>query len=147
MWIAAIRLQNIVTTSSRTPVATVCTNPASNVSCLSVPTLRMSAASVTRASPAKCATFPAGTPCSHAPVGPIASRSASSAKRCLNLPSDAALATSFNRSNSLRRLTGSTTSSRASRALAVRCSRPATNPKNLALTSARTEAAIASNVV
>ncbi|MEV4000666.1 hypothetical protein [Actinomadura sp. NPDC049753] len=140
-------MQNIVTTSSRTPVATVCTKPASNVNCLSAPTLRMSAASVTRASPAKCATFPAGTSCSHTPVGPIASRSASSAKRCLNLPSDAASATSFSRSNSLRRLTGSTTSSRASRALADRSSRPATIAKNPVLTSARIEAAIASKVV
>jgi hypothetical protein len=53
----------------------------------------------------------------------------------------------FSRSNSLRRLTGSTTSIRASRALAEWSSRPATDPKNPVLTSVRIEAAIGSKVV
>jgi hypothetical protein len=121
-WIAAIRLQNIVTTSSRTLARTTWTRLATSVSRLSSLTFRMSAMSVTRASPAKCATFPGGMPSSHAPVGPIASMAASS---CRNFASDAALATSFSRSNSLQRVTGSG-SSRASRARAGTPTRAAT---------------------
>ena len=82
--------------------------------------------SVTRASPAKCAIFPGGMPSSHASVGPMASISASSSSRCLNLPSDAAFATSFSRSNSLRRVTGFASRSRASRARAAMSIREAT---------------------
>ncbi|WP_326825958.1 hypothetical protein [Streptosporangium sp. NBC_01756] len=114
---------------------------------MSVPTLRRSATSVTCASPAKCPTFPGGTPSNQTPAGPIASMSASSASRCLNLLSGAALATSFSRSNSLRRVTGSTTSNRASRARAAAFGRPATVWKNPVFTSVRIEAAIASSVV
>lgn len=63
LWIVAIRLQNIVTTSSRTPVRTVWSRLTINVSRLSSSsTLRRSATSVTRASPAKCAILPGGMP-------------------------------------------------------------------------------------
>lgn len=61
--------------------------------------------------PAKCEILPGGTPCSHAPVGPSASRPARCARRTLNLPIVAALAGSFSRSTRPRRLDGSTTSS------------------------------------
>ncbi len=65
----------------------------------------------------------------------------------MNLPSDAAFATSFTRSNSLRRLTGSTTSIRASPAFAAASNRPATVWQNPLFTSARIAAAITSKVV
>jgi hypothetical protein len=54
LWIAAIRLQNIVTTSSRTLVRTACTKHTISVSRLSsLVIFFMSAKPVTRASPAK----------------------------------------------------------------------------------------------
>jgi hypothetical protein len=107
----------------------------------------MSAASVTRASPAKCAILPGGMPSSHSSVGPSASNPARCARRSLNLPSVAACAGSFNRSNSLRRVAGSTTSSRSSRARCTRSGRAATVVNMPPLTSVRIEAAIAFSVL
>ena len=69
--------------------------------------------------------LPGRTPSSHSPVGPSASMSASRSSRSLNLPSDADFATSFSRSNPLRRVTGSTTYSLPSRSRATGPTRPA----------------------
>src|SRR5436190_4663103 len=52
--------------------------------------LDRSATSVTRASPAKCPTFPGGTPRNQTSVGPSASSSSMYCSRSLNLPSVAA---------------------------------------------------------
>ena len=110
-------------------------------------TFRRSATSVTWASPAKCDILPGGTSASHRSVGPRVSMSRSSASRSLNFVSDAACATSFNRSNSLRLLIGSTSSSLCSRARSGTVSRPWTIRKNPLFTSVRILAAIASSVV
>lgn len=107
----------------------------------------MSAASVTRASPAKCAILPDGTPSSHTSVGPSASSDARCARRRLSLVIVAACAGAFNRSNSLRRVAGSTSSSRSSRARSARLGRAATARNMPLFTSVRIEVASASNVV
>ena len=76
-----MRLQHISVTSSRPEARNAWRKPISSVRRLSSPTLLMSAASVTFASPAKCEIFPGGTPCSHVSVRPIASRTATCASR------------------------------------------------------------------
>ena len=120
---------------------------ASSVNRLSSPILLKSAASVTFASPAKCEIFPGGTPSSHAPVGPSASRSARCASRNLNFPIVAAFAGAFNRSNSLRLFDGSTHSTSVSRARWAGVILAATAVKTFPLTSVRILATILSSVV
>jgi hypothetical protein len=143
-----MRLQNMVATSSRAVVRHACTRLISSVNRLSsLRTLRMSAASVTRASPAKCAILPGGMRSNHASVGPSASNAARWARRSLNLPNVAARAESFSRSKSLRRVAGSTQSRRSSRARCIRSGRAATAANMPPLTSVRIEAVIASSVV
>ncbi len=144
-----MRLQNMSVTSSRALTRRVWTIAASSVSRLASPAspgFFMSAASVSRASPAKCPTLAIGTPASHASVGPIASRSARCFSRALSLPIVAALAGSFSRSNGLRRVAGSATRSRASLALPSAGILDETVLNTPSLTSARTRATIRSSV-
>ena len=142
-----MRLQNISVTSSRAEVRSTWMRLASNVNRLSSPILLKSAASVTFASPAKWEIFPGGTPSSHASVGPSASSSARWARRSLNFPIVAAFAGAFSRSNSLRRLDGSTLSTSVSRARCDTVIREATEVKTFPLTSVRILPTILSSVV
>jgi hypothetical protein len=81
---AAMRLQNMVTTSSRARIPAVWIRHTSSVNRLSRPTSRNSAASATAASPAKCAIFPGGIPASHTSVGPNSSNQRNNATCCFN---------------------------------------------------------------
>ena len=116
---AAIRLQNIVASSSRPRVRATCTRQATSTTCLTRAILRMSPASVTRASAAKCDTFAGGTPTTQAAVGPSASSQVRWVRCTLNRDSDAAPAGRFRSSNRLRLVTGSVRSSSASRSRPV----------------------------
>ena len=109
LWIAAIRLQNMVATSSRAAVRHSWTKLAISVQRLSSPTSRRSPTSVVRACPAKCAIFCADTPASHCSVGPSPSSQAKYANRALNLLNVAAFAGAFSRSTPDRPDSGSVT--------------------------------------
>ncbi|KUN57208.1 hypothetical protein AQJ46_48425 [Streptomyces canus] len=57
-----MRLHSIVTSSSRARTFAMCNRLASSAHRFTMPTLDISAASSTFACPAKCSTFPGGTP-------------------------------------------------------------------------------------
>ena len=106
-----------------------------------------SATSVTRASPAKCPTFPGGMPRNQTSVGPSASSSSMYCSRSLNLPSVAAFGGALSASKALRLVAGSTTISRSGPARSAGPIRAAVAVKKPRLTWVRIVFVASSKVV
>jgi hypothetical protein len=144
---AAILLQNMVAISSRARTRAVWISAATSARFFSGAYRRRSAASVTRASPAKWATLAGGTPASHVSAAPRESSQARCLRWSLNRCTDAAGATVLSRSKSLRRRTGSTSSSPSITCASAGVIRAAMPANTAVLTCARMLAASSSRVL